>query len=260
MSTLELLQFQLQNYLLNDQKEIQHSIVNTEKVSIHQRLTIYHEAYHARLLDSLISNFPLLHAYLGEEIFFQIGHHYIAHFPSSFRSIRWFGDKLAAYFKDCGEDCLSEIAAFEWKMTLAFDAADAETVKRSDMLNISPELWPTLSFTLHPSLQRMQCAWNSGEIWDALSQKQQPPSPTLVKKCSWIIWRKDYYNYCKKIEDDESWALCTLQEGRRFSELCEGLCEWNEAESIGLKAASLLKGWIEAGLITGVRENANQEQ
>lgn len=257
MSDLHLLQNQFQNYLINDQNDIHHSIVNTEKVPIQQRLTIYQEAYYARLLDSLISNYPILHQYLGDEAFSQVGYDYISRFPSPYRSIRWFGDNFAAYFKEMEEDYLKEIAELEWKMTLVFDAPDAETLKVSDMATISPEVWPNLSFVPHPSLQRMDCTWNSVEIWEAIARKQEPNDPKKESDSfTWIIWRKDYLNYYKKIEEEESWALDALSRGATFSEICEGLCEWNEENEIGFKAASLLKGWIEAGLIKEVKENA----
>ena len=55
------------------------------------------------------------------------------------------------------------------------------------------------------------------------------------------------------MEVDEAWALDQARAGLNFPELCEGLCEWIDAEHAANRAASFLKQWVVDGLIVGVK-------
>lgn len=252
MRNLERLQDQFQNYLLTNQREIQKSIVNTEKVSVDQRLFIYLDGYRCRLIDCLAANFPMLSSYLGFDDFSALAMDYMALHPSSFRSIRWFGDKLPAFLKLNNQPFLAELAEFEWSMTLAFDAADETTLKVEEMATIPPKAWATIRFKPHASLNLMNFNWNTVEIWEALSNESKPPKPKNTKSETWVLWRRDYINRYYSLTVDEAWAIDALIKGKTFGELCEGLCHWFDEEEVGRRAASLLKGWIEFEMITGI--------
>ncbi|WP_028387941.1 DNA-binding domain-containing protein [Legionella fairfieldensis] len=249
------LQHQFQDYLLNGQRNIEEDIVRSEKLSVDQRLGIYLDAYRCRLLDALAHNFPVLNTYLGGDEFQRLGNNYIDQYPSSYRSIRWYGDAFASYLcNDKTRPYLAELAEFEWKMTLAFDAADCEVLTIEQMATIPPESWATTRFIFHPSVQRMNFFWNSVELWQSISEKQTVllPSPKS-SLASWVLWRRDYINHFYTLVEEEVWALDTLIQGSTFAKLCAGLCKWLNEEDVGLRAASLLKGWIQSGLITAIK-------
>jgi len=254
MTDLPSLQSQLQNFLLKSQTDIQKSIVHTENVSVNKRLSIYLDSYRCRLIDALADNFPVISSYIGFDAFSALSEDYIAKFPSSYRSIRWFGDRFAAHLKENSEPYLAELAEFEWKMTLTFDAYDDEALQIEQMAAIHPESWATVRFTPHASLQLMNFSWNVVEIWEAISNEQHPPKP-LKKTASapWVLWRQDYINRFYSLVADEAWALDALTKDATFGELCEGLCNWLDEQEVALRAASLLKGWIQSGLIAGIK-------
>lgn len=250
MSHLASLQNQFQDYLLNNQLAIKKSIAHTKQVPASKRLAIYFDAYRSRLIDALVNNFPLCLAQLGLSAFSELASDYIDKSPSSYRSIRWYGDSFALYLKENSEPYLAELAEFEWKMTLTFDAADEAILSIEQIAAIPAEAWPSLSFIPHASLQLMNFSWNSVEIWEALSQEQAPPKPLKQDKAlSWALWRRAYINRFYAQAPDEAWALQALSQGSNFGDLCEGLCNWMDEQEVGLRAASLLKGWIQSGMI-----------
>ncbi|KTD31873.1 DUF2063 domain-containing protein [Legionella maceachernii] len=250
MTDLLHLQDQFQSYLLKGQSAIPQWIVATEKVSIEQRLAIYLDSYRYRLLESLAANFPVLELYLGRDEFYKLGENYITHHPSSYRSIRWYGDQFAEYLKRNSKPYLAELAEFEWKMTLSFDAADEGVLKIEQMASVPPEAWPHLRFRPHASLQRMDFAWDVVKIWEAISNEQSPAPPMKSADIiPWVLWRNEYLNRFYSLGEEEAWALDALIRGATFGELCEGLCKWLEEAEVGLRAASLLKGWIQSGLL-----------
>lgn len=253
MNDLLNLQSQFQNFLLTNQADIHKAIVETEKVSVDKRLSIYFDAYRFRLLDALGYNFPVLLDYLGFDAFSSLGRDYIDKFPSPYRSIRWYGDTFAEYLRENSESYLAELAEFEWKMTLAFDAADDRAFEIAEMAAIPPESWPSLRFIPHPSLQLMYFNWNVVAIWEAMTNEKIPPKPQTGDNRLWALWRRDYISRFYSLNSDEAWALDALVKGLTFGELCEGLCEWHDEQEVGMRSASLLKGWIQSGLIAGIK-------
>lgn len=251
MSELIKLQEAFQNYLMHSRSDIRNSIQNTAKVSAEQRLAIYGNAYKIRLIEALESNFPVLNAYLGADEFYKLGNLYLNLHPSTFKSIRWFGNHLADLLKHEYKEqpFLSELAQIEWTMSLAFDAQDSRVVSVSEIHNLPPEAWNTLSFSLHPSASILGLEWNSAAQWKNISENNAPIE--WIKGTSpynLIIWRRNLDIQFCSLSNEESLAIKSIIEGKSFADLCEGLFKWF-GEQAGMQAASYLKGWIEAGLL-----------
>lgn len=251
------LQDQLQNFLLHGDPAIQDHVIGTTNVSVEKRLAIYQNAYRSRLIDSLATTYPMLNLYLGDDVFADICDDYLAEHPSTYRSIRWFGDQLSTFLikhPDCGSfPVLAELAQFEWMMTLVFDAADADCLQLEDIASIAPDAWETMRFQAHPSASLLTMHWNTVSIWQALSDETTPAEPEeSPAPITWILWRHDLLNQFCSLSADEAWAIHALLTGATFGEICEGLCQWIDEENAALHAASLLKGWITAGLISKV--------
>lgn len=258
MTELTHMQEQFQKFIFSGQSEINDSIVQTERVSVDMRLAIYRDAYRLRLIESLTTTFPAVYAYLGTEAFQEVCTSYIDAHPSSYRSIRWFGDVLADFLQnyyDKKYSFLAELADFEWKMTLAFDAADQQVLHISDMANVPPESWADMQFTLHPSIQRVNYFWNAIPLWQALINDQELPElQNTSMATSWILWRSpDYIIQFYSLSEEEAWAIDAIIQGLSFGQLCEGLCQWINAEEVGLRAASYLKNWIQNGMVSELR-------
>lgn len=257
MTDLVNLQDRFQNYLLKGQVGIQQSIVNPEKVSAAKRLDIYLDAYRTRLIEALASNYPILKIYLGSELFQKIANEYLQQHPSSYRSIRWFGDMLADFLSNYEGDnhpYLAEFAQFEWSLALTFDAADAEVIKMEQMATIPAEAWGSMQLIPHPSLHRINLFWNVIPIWQAISEERLADELVKnVKPAPWVMWRRDYVSRFYSLAEDESWAMDAMIKGLNFGEICTGLCEWVDEQEVGLRAASFLKGWIQSGLISKIK-------
>lgn len=255
MNDLFYLQDQLQHFILSGNSEIIDAIIPTERVSADDRLAIYRDAYRLRLIESLSTSFPALHLYLGTEEFKKLCASYIDQNPSSYRSVRWFGDALSEFLKryyDKSCAYLAELADFEWKMTLAFDAADDPVLTIDDMAVVPPEAWAGMRFILHSSVQRLNYCWNAISVWQGLVHDRDLPAwSDNSKATSWVLWRSsDYLVQFYSMTEEEAWALDAVIQGLSFGVLCEGLCRWVTAEEVGMKAASYLKGWIQKGILS----------
>lgn len=252
MNTLSSLQEAFQNYLLSSQMNIAQSVIETNAISCQTRLNIYRNAYQVRLKEALSSNFPCLNVYLGEEVFHQLSIDYIKLHSSPYRSIRWYGDKLAIFLKNYYDmEYVSELADFEWNIGLLFDAADAPPFSLEQMTSIPSDAWGAMQFKANPSLRRLNLSWNVAQIWQALVEEQEPLDACKNSEAlPWVLWRTNYMNQFYVLEEDEAWAMDSMLKGQSFGEICEGLCRWHDEEAVGMRAAMILKTWIESGIIT----------
>jgi hypothetical protein len=259
MTTLNAMQAAFQDYLMDNNRDFLSCIKNTETVSAATRLAIYHHAYRARLQGALIMNFPILHAYVGSEVFTKLANDYIMQFPSCYRSIRWFGDQFPVFLLQHSEfkryPYLSELAHFEWIQTLVFDALDYPALSIDSMSDLNPSDWAFMILHAHPSLHRMNFSWNVVEIWQAISDNRTVPKVVASKEMTpWVTWRYDHLNYFRSLTPDEAFALDSVLAKKSFGDICEGLCQWVQEDEAGLRAAVLLKSWIETGLLMNVIE------
>lgn len=263
MNNLMNVQNKFQSYLIAFDSGINTDIEETKKVSAATRLQIYSNAYRFRLIDALASNFPILQKYLGDERFQELALLYIDAYPSTFKSIRWFGNQLESFLQEQDKytdfPYLAELAKLEWHMTLTFDAFDRELVDMQTVTQIPQDDWPMMRFVPHPSVYILDFQWNVVQIWQNLSKDEFPPEPINYEiATSYIFWRKDLISQYCSLPSDERHAIDYMMSGHTFGEICLGLCQWVDEQDAALRAASLLKGWISSGLISAIQINKQE--
>jgi hypothetical protein len=262
VSRLPDIQEALQRFLLSGDTEIGSHVVGTARVPVETRLGIYGGAYRARLVEALESSFPVLAHLLGEADFHRLAEKYTHTYESTFFSIRYYGDQMAAFLAaDAGyarAPVLAELARWEWAMADAFDAADASAIDTDTIARIAPEDWAGLRFQWSPSVRVLELDWNVPEIWKAVTEgdagaadAQASPDPRL-EPASWLIWRRDLQIYFRELSPEEAIAIAASRTGQSFGELCVALCEHlDETEAAG-QAAGFLRGWVQSGLIVAL--------
>lgn len=253
MTALRQLQLRFQQYVLHGAREIEPHIAGIP-ARAGERLAIYADAYRLRLLEALTTDFIALRAHLGEEDFDTLGRAYIDAHPSGQPSLRHFGRQLQAFLAATSpyreRPWLAELAAFDWALTEAFDAADRPALSPAALAAVAPTQWPAMRFTPHPSLQRLDLHWNAAAIWQVADSAAVAPAPERSDPpLAWAIWRHELQTYFRSLPVDEAWALDALRSGETFGAICEGLCEWIDAAHVALHAAGLLKQWLTDGML-----------
>jgi hypothetical protein len=259
VKNLTRLQGIFQDFILNDDPAIAAEVIGTTRVDAATRLGIYANAYRLRLLEALDTDYPGLHTIAGDEEFDRLGRAYVDAHPSSFRSLRWFGDRMGEFLRAtapwCDYPVFAEMAAFEWAMSDAFDASDTVLATVEDMAAVAANAWPALRFTPHDSLRRLDLHWNVPTVWKAIDTEQDPPNLEESElPVAWLVWRRDLRTYFRSLDVAEAWALDAMLRGEPFSFLCEGLTEWIDSQNVPMHAAALLKRWLSDGLIREIRQ------
>jgi hypothetical protein len=256
MRSLRSLQQNLQGYLLRQEATIFADIIST-RVTSSARLDIYRDGYFLRLLDALANDYPVLKTLVGAEKFTELGTRYINALPSVFRSVRWFGQQLPAFLRAqqdlVNQDWLPELAEFEWLLTEAFDEADLTCIDLTTMAAIAPDQWPTMFFTLHPSVRRFDLNWNVVTLWNH-AQENKPLVPAQHETMMpWVIYRHNLDVQFYSLPPAEAYMLDAMLAQENFAEICAGLCEWVAEADAPMTAASLLKRFVEDSMIIEVQ-------
>jgi len=253
--SLSKLQSEFKQYLMLQSGHISAHIDSSEELSNDFRLAIYANAYRMRLIETLEKDYPAVLYLLGEDVFAQTALAYITAHPSKHPSLRWFGQNFSGFV---GQDeqlasmpYICELAKLEWLLVEAFDAKDVYQCQESDVANVPPEAWPSLVLHFHPSVHVFQYHWNIIPIWQAEQNETIPPTPVrLDSQEVCLVWRQDLKTRYRTLEADEALVLEPMAEGADFSDMCALLSTFVAAEDVALKAAGLLKSWINAGLIS----------
>ena len=224
------------------------------KIGPEHRLFIYSHAYKAMLLETLTEDFSVMHFMVGDQLFEDICLKYIDHNPSSHPSLRYFGSKMSCLLKESSDFSnivpAIEMAEYEWAFNDVFDAPDKKAVTFDNVATIAPEAWTTLRFELQPSFRIHKHKWNTAAVWAAVTNEEEnlPTPEKFPEQIYCIQWKNDLNCFFKTVTNDEAGALMLAKEGKAFPDICELLYETHQ-DNATMRAAELLKSWVEEGLI-----------
>jgi hypothetical protein len=261
---LALVQADFQDFVLGANKEnsaFAEAISDSFGLSAERRLAIYYDAYRIRLTEALSEAFGKTHSYVGDESFSQLCSAYIDQHPSRFRSLRWFGDQFSEFVAASMPEypVVAELAAFEWALGLAFDAADAPVLSAEDIQQLSADDWEQVGFVLQPSQQLLTFHYNAPAIWLALERNETPPEAVRGDLSrAWLIWRKNLQPYFRSLDRFEAIALRGLAANKAFSTVCAEAAELAESD-ITPKIAGWLQNWMAESVLAGISRTAQDQ-
>jgi hypothetical protein len=255
MIALPALEKGFQEFLLDRPNNLASLVRRSAKADEATLLNVYHNAYKARQVEVLGSDYPTVLAMMGAPRFAAMARLYVAAHPSRHYSARWVGRELATFLAKtqpyAGGPALAEMAAFEWAQGGAFDAADLEPLTFAQLTSAPPDAWPTLKFRFGPSLRRLSLNFDVPALWLIMNNKEagEPPLTAAPRAAEWLIWRAGLDVRFRPLETPEAWALDAARDGADFAAICEGICRWIDPEQAAFKAAELIKGWIDSSLV-----------
>lgn len=232
-------------------------------------IQVYRHAHAARLRGALRDNFEVLARAMGDEGFDALAGAYLAAHPSTRPSIRWWGDRLAEFMAQAGDDlvphpALVDLARMDWALRSAFDAADAPMLQPTDLQALPPEAWPALRLQLHPSVALVPLQWAVEAAWRTLQQHSQaaeeraeepelPPPQALEHTL--LVWRRGLATQWRSLDESEATLLRAVQAGEPFAALGEiaatGANVSDDPQAAGARMASALNQWLADGLLAG---------
>ena len=257
MSNLARIQWDLQEFLLHESGAAHGHIAAAGRASVTTRLGIYSRAYHARLREALVSNYPAVAKMLGEAHFTELAQEYIASHDSHFFSIRYYGHALAHFVASepgyKSMPFLADLARWEWMMAEVYDAADADPINAAQLESRQTSEWSSLRVTFHPSVRMMSLAWNVPQLWKALMDDAERQRAKQERQpVSWLLWRHELRELFRPVSEAEQHLLNAARIGENFGGLCVLACDHFREDEAPAHVAAFWRDWVESGLITAL--------
>jgi hypothetical protein len=228
-----------------------------ERLPAVDRLEIYANAFFFRILDALRENHGALCAALGEELFHDLVTVYLLVHPPRHYSLTHAGDALPHYLAAAPSAApfrracawAPDLARLEHARLVAFHAADAEPLPRSDLEQLAPEAWEMLRLHLVPSLSLLELAWPVHALMRAHDAGEPPPgiAPAAVHLA---VWRFEETVRFRTLDAQEAQALALAGTGATFGAICEATAEHATPAEAPALAAGWLSRWQSAGVLS----------
>lgn len=163
-----------------------------------ERIDIYRRGYHARLIECLVDDYPVLEHALGEEAFEALCRRYIARHPSRAPSLNYFGRHMADFCRaepqpEAG--FLADLAALEWAIVLSIHAPTESAIGFEDLSRVPSERWPGARFRVNPSLEILHLGYPANAYLQAYRHGQPiavpaaRPTSVAVYRTGRSVWR-----------------------------------------------------------------------
>ena len=242
-----------------DGRELTGFVASDARLDATSRLEVYANAYFTRLHAVLCDDYGALAAAVGDDWMNDVVTAYLLAVPPRRPSIRHAGDRLAEFlaahpaalpFRRRFPWC-ADLARLEHALGDAFDAADAPLRTRDSLAALPPDAWPALRLPLAPCGRVLRLDWPVLPLREAYERDEtlsEPPSAAPTANAA-LVWRRDELVRFRALDPLEAELLERAAAGESFEALCEAAArEVGEADAPA-RAAQLLAGWIDAGLI-----------
>jgi hypothetical protein len=218
-----------------------------------ERIDIYANMYFFRIRDCLKTDFAAVLAVLGEAGFHNLITDYLLAHPPSHFSLRFAGQHLPAFLTRHAfserQPYLADLAALEWAIIEAFDAADATPVNAQSLAEVPQPAWPALRLGLVPSVQLLMLRWPVLEVWRRCDAGE-PVAEIEPRETPVRVWRQDLRVFHRAVDAAEMAALRAVAGGAPFAEVCARIAEQVDDAASAERAAELLAQWVADGLLT----------
>ena len=253
---------QAQQLIRLGRDQLEQVILRSKKLTAAERVSIYANAYYARLVECLGECFPILKKALGEEVFGGFALEYLQRYPSQSYTLDRLGENFSRFLEetrpdrsDDGDrpaktnwpDFLFDLATREWTVAQAFDgpgieheriraAADLQALpaERFGQARLIPVVCLRLLTFRYPVNDYYTAARRAGE-----NEQVALPDPSIEHVA---ITRRDYIVRRHTLTPPQRALLEALQTGVTVTEAISAAAEISQLEDDEL--AGELQSWF----------------
>jgi hypothetical protein len=234
--------------------DLRNLVRGDDRLSAHDRLGIYANAYFYRLLEVCREDFPATAAILGAADFHNLITGYLIEHPPTEPSIHYAGHDLADFLKGhplcAARPFLPDLARLERTLVEVFHAADAIALDAASLARVESARWPTLRMALHPAARLVDLAWHVEQVMRAVEAGSvAPPPPRAAIKL--LVWRHADRVHYRELEPGEAGALTLAGSGSIFGEICTAVAQETGAPDAAPLITRFLRRWVSDGLLLG---------
>jgi hypothetical protein len=257
-----------------DRSELESIIRRSKTLSAEQRIGIYANAYHARLLECLRESFPILTRALGEDTFNDFAFEYLQRYPPHSYTLNRLADHFVQFLNETRPDSradkddvpidwpnfLIDLARLEWNIEEVFDGPGIEKerpLSASDIRDISPDRSIAAHLITAPCLRILQFAYPVNSYYSAArsaapDKQVEIPSPDTEYVA---LTRRDYIVRRIRIDLPQYALLEAILSGRSLADAIHTAGDPTAAtdEIFAANLKSWFETWTAAGFFLAVR-------
>jgi hypothetical protein len=242
--------------------EIEDLVLPSARLAAVERIGVYADMYHARLVEALEEDYPALHACLGCDAFDALARAYVTRHPSRHYSLNVLGARLPAFVRDEAPAStvveprafLFELATLELAVQQAFDAPEAAPLAADALLAVPPEAWAGARLAPIPALRLFAFEHPVDAWYQAFREGEQRPLP--AREPSWLaVWRgADDRVWRRDLSRLEYALLGALVAGAPLADALERALADAEADAqaLGASVHRWMRTWAADGLFRAV--------
>ena len=240
-----------------DERSAARLIAPSTTLSSLERIDIYRGGYHARLIECLADDYPVLQHALGEDEFEGLCRRYIAEHPSRAPSLNYFGQFMADFCRSqplAVPGFVADLATLEWAIVLSIHAPTADTIGFEDLARVPNERWPSVRFRVNPSLKILHLDYPVNAYLQAFRQGKDTVIPP-ARRTSVAVYRTGRSVWRLELEP----AMVTLVESlANGATLEEGLAQVQAAlsheseQELAKKVSHCFQHSVSSGLFSAI--------
>jgi len=221
--------------------ELEKVITRSRALSAAERLAIYANAYHTRLLECLGEVYPFLKRALGDEAFDGFAFGFLQDYPSRSYTLNELGRDFPRYLQETRPDddvdsepsdngssaeeakdwpdLLIDLARLEWAIYEVFDGPGVEgqsLLTTDDILGVGPERWADARLELVPCLQLLATRLPVNDYFTRLRQAPAGEFVPVPSACESFLalTRRDFVVRRYNLSRTQFELLSGIQQGQ----------------------------------------------
>jgi len=251
MSTLRDLQQGFMAAVFSQEKaSLAQYLAGTESDSV-WRTEIYRNNAFSNLRGALESAYPVIVKLVGAEFFRYAAREYIYQYPSVSGDLHRFGAAfgafLAAFPPAAQLPYLPDVARLEWMCHRAYFAADHAPLRLDRLLQVDPERYGELKFTLNPACALCESVFPVDWIWQVNQEDYAgEQSIDLSSGPATALVKRDKYHVAVVTLPRSEWrGLHALSTGQTFSAACDAALQVDPNLDLG----ATLRRWVDETIL-----------
>ncbi|MDB4945629.1 MAG: hypothetical protein JWP97_5163 [Labilithrix sp.] len=249
-------------------RDIERFVKAGPRMSAEDRFDVYRLGYHARLVECLVDDYPVLSAMLGEALFGALCRAYVDRHPSTSPNLNAFGQNLPSFCREAelrGEHAGSfaelrafaaDLATLEWALVEVLHAECPPPVELSALATLPPESWSTARFVASDALRLHRFAYPVNEVFIANRMRDEVPAVPAPRPTAVAVYRKDSTLWRMDLSPEMLLVLEPLVAGQSLGEalgaLEETVTDPAALEQIGTHLMVWFREWVAAGFFTNI--------
>ena len=261
--------------------QLEKVVTRSRALTAAERLAIYANAYHTRLLECLGEVYPWLKRTLGDEAFEVFAFGYLQQYPSRSYTLNDLGRSFPYYLEktrpqadsaendssgaaaeeaDDWPEFLIDLARLEWAIYEVFDGPGVEgqlLLSADALLNVPPERWAEVQLDMVPCLQLLATRFPVNDYYTSLRQAKGGESvPLPSAQASFVaLTRRDYVVRRYNLSEMEFELLRALQRGLPLGQGIEHALQASNEELKQLAEDLKLwfRNWTAEGFFRAIR-------